>query len=191
MLREKKLLELTHLDGLTGMYNHVYMQELLETEIQRAIRHGHTLSVLMFDIDYFKKVNDEFGHQAGDEVLKKIATVVTKTIRTNDLAARYGGEEFLLIFPETGSEGAIQLAERLRKNIENMKVVIPGNGKIRITISIGLVSCDARYDHYTKEHIITVVDEALYLSKGEGRNRITAIELEGEGSNRLTTVTIE
>jgi diguanylate cyclase (GGDEF)-like protein len=162
------------------MYNHAHMQELLDIEIDRARRHKHVLSVLMFDLDHFKRVNDEYGHQAGDLLLKRIAEVVAQTIRSIDMAARYGGEEFLLILPETGHEGALRLAERLRSNVSQAKTSIPGGGELSVTISIGVVTCDACFDHYDKQQIVNEVDNALYASKGAGRNRVTAVTLKGD-----------
>lgn len=176
LLREKQLYELAHRDGLTGLYNHAYMQEFLDREIERAQRHAHPLSVLMFDIDRFKQVNDTYGHQAGDTCLKQISQVVLATIRKIDLAARYGGEEFMVILPETGSDGALVLAERLRRAV-SQEVVTTAAGKITMTISVGAVSCNGCVEHYNKRQLINAVDKAMYESKYAGRDLVTAVTL--------------
>ncbi|MGD8742231.1 MAG: GGDEF domain-containing protein [Granulosicoccaceae bacterium] len=173
LLREKQLFELSHRDGLTGLYNHAYMQKLLERELARAQRFERPLSVLMFDIDHFKQVNDSYGHQAGDAVLKRIGEVVLREVRRIDLAVRYGGEEFLVILPETGSDGAVVLAERLRLAVAREKVLAAA-GDISVTISIGVVTCE---DCYDKHKVVAAADKALYASKDGGRNQVTAVAL--------------
>jgi len=180
LLQEKQLFELAHRDGLTGLYNHAYMQEFLDREIERAQRHSHPLSVLMFDIDHFKKVNDTYGHQAGDTCLKQISQVVLQTIRKIDLAARYGGEEFMVILPETGSDGALILAERLRSAVAQ-EVVSTAAGKISMTISVGIVTCNACTECYDKQQLVSTVDKAMYESKYAGRDQITAVSLNASG----------
>lgn len=176
LLREKKLFELSHRDGLTGLYNHAYLQEYVERELERAQRYGHSLSLIMFDLDHFKNVNDKYGHPAGDAVLKNVSEVVTKTVRNIDFAARYGGEEFCLVLPETDDKGAIELAERLRGNIEAKKVQTKA-GNIAVTISIGVVTCEACGAKYSKSHLIDAADNALYASKAAGRNQVTSVIL--------------
>jgi diguanylate cyclase (GGDEF)-like protein len=178
LLLEKKLVEQTHRDSLTGLYNHAYMQQLLDIELERSRRYGHMISILMFDLDHFKRVNDVNGHQAGDIVLKRVAEVVSQTIRIEDIAARYGGEEFLVIFPETGGKSAFHLADRLLNNVSQTKILIPDGTDISVTISIGVVTCDACQPHYNKHQIINKVDKALYASKEAGRNRITVVSLQ-------------
>jgi diguanylate cyclase (GGDEF)-like protein len=149
------------------------MQKLLERELARAQRFERPLSVLMFDIDHFKQVNDSYGHQAGDAVLKRIGEVVLREVRRIDLAARYGGEEFLVILPETGSDGAVVLAERLRLAVAREKVLAAA-GDISVTISIGVVTCE---DCYDKHKVVAAADKALYASKDGGRNQVTAVAL--------------
>jgi diguanylate cyclase (GGDEF)-like protein len=177
LLREKQLVDISNHDGLTGLYNHAYMYEYLDIEMERSRRHGRQLSLLMFDIDYFKKVNDNFGHPAGDEVLQRVAKVISQTIRMIDTAARYGGEEFLVILPETGNDGAIVLAERLRNTIAAAKVLSASGVEISVTISIGVATCESCYDRYNKHKILTEVDKAMYASKDAGRDRVTAVTL--------------
>lgn len=176
LLREKQLFELAHRDGLTGLYNHAYMQEFLDRELERSRRHGHPISVLMFDIDHFKKVNDTYGHQAGDEALIRISDVVAQTVRKTDLVARYGGEEFMVILPETGTDGAGVLAERLRMAISEEEVFTQ-TGSVRMTISVGIVTCDDCADSYDKPQLINAADRAMYESKSGGRNMVTAVTL--------------
>jgi diguanylate cyclase (GGDEF)-like protein len=176
MLREKQLFEQSHYDGLTGLYNQAYMQVLLDREIERSQRHGRLFSVLMFDLDHFKNINDTYGHQAGDAVLKHVSEVTLQTTRISDFAARYGGEEFLMILPETDHEGALILAERLRSNISGA-VVSTNAGEISVTISVGVLTCDGCGDRFDKQQIVEAVDQAMYASKNGGRNRVTATNL--------------
>jgi diguanylate cyclase (GGDEF)-like protein len=176
MLREKQLFEQSHRDGLTGLYNHAYMQMLLDREIERSQRYGRVFSLFMFDLDHFKNVNDMYGHQAGDEILKQVSEVVIQTMRQSDLVARYGGEEFLVILPETDSEGASVLAERLRRNISELMVSIVAE-EISVTVSIGVLTCNDCGDHLDKHQIVEAADKAMYASKNGGRNQVTAVIL--------------
>lgn len=151
-------------DGLTGLYNHKKSFDMLDSEILRAKRYGHMLSIIMLDIDFFKKVNDNYGHQMGDAVLKEVSKEIAKTIRNIDIAGRYGGEEFLIVFPEISKQDVIIGAERLRKNIENLKFE---NG-LQVTISGGI----AVYSNESILEIIKIADQNLYKAKHNGRNRI-------------------
>lgn len=157
-------------DTLTGLKNRRAFDTRLHEELQRAERYGRSLSLLMMDIDHFKQVNDSFGHQAGDSVLRTIATKITEIIRPADHAYRYGGEEFAIIAPETTIEGAHSLAERIRSVIENTSFPIPCNEDISITISIGISAFPNDTD--TQESLIRWADTALYEAKGSGRNRV-------------------
>ncbi|TDY00574.1 GGDEF domain-containing protein [Thiohalophilus thiocyanatoxydans] len=174
LLREKELFELSHQDGLTGLFNHAYMQTLLDNELERARRFERPLSVLLFDLDHFKQVNDNYGHQAGDKVLRHVGEVILSEIRQIDLAARYGGEEFMVILPETDAEGAQVLAERLRCAI-SQKTVSTSAGEVHVTISVGVATCNSCYE---KHDVIEVADNALYTSKANGRNQVTRFTLE-------------
>jgi diguanylate cyclase (GGDEF)-like protein len=176
LLMEQQLVEQSHRDGLTGLYNHAYMQELLERELSRARRYKRPLSVLMFDIDLFKQVNDTFGHLAGDDTLRNIARLLQHHARKEDIVARYGGEEFMLILPETDKEGAAIMAERLRAEVAAMRVATE-SGEFGVTISIGVAGYDASGREISKRDIIQTVDKAMYTSKNEGRNRVTVVAL--------------
>ncbi|TAK02676.1 MAG: diguanylate cyclase [Candidatus Manganitrophaceae bacterium] len=157
-------------DGLTGVYNHRRFQERLQEEFLRSARHPEPFSILMIDIDYFKKINDTFGHPAGDAVLKIIAKLLVKMVRKLDMVARYGGEEFVVLLLKSDSMQAWQMAERIRKTIESAPIDWQGQ-KIEATVSIGVAS---QPDDATKrEELIACADKALYSSKRAGRNRST------------------
>jgi diguanylate cyclase (GGDEF)-like protein len=148
-------------DSLTGISNRRHLFEVLAVETEKARRYGSSFSLLMFDIDYFKKLNDTYGHQHGDEVLKKVAEVLKSSIRTVDVAGRYGGEEFLVILTESDIDGSIAVAERIRREaakIDNGPVTISGG----VTI----------YSGETAEDLLKKADMLLYRAKNEGRNRV-------------------
>ncbi|MCG5525183.1 GGDEF domain-containing protein [Ectothiorhodospira haloalkaliphila] len=174
-------------DGMTGLFNHAHMQELVEREIQRSRRYRNAFSLLMLDIDHFKQVNDTHGHPVGDEVLSHIAQILTDLARQPDLAARYGGEEFLLVMPETGPEGALMVAERLRQEIKDNPVEVGGT-HIPITVSIGVASCPAHTPPPSRQSMIRIADEALYASKRNGRDRVTQQVIDGKTSRSLRRV---
>ncbi|MDT8405559.1 GGDEF domain-containing protein [Sulfuriflexus sp.] len=176
LLKEQQLFEQSHRDGLTGLYNHTYMQELLDRELSRAQRHKRPLSILMFDLDHFKHINDTYGHLAGDDMLQNIARVVQRSARKEDMAARYGVEEFMLILPETDKEEASIMAERLRSDVASTRIATDA-GELGITISIGVVSYDSYGSEITKRNIIRTADKAMYISKNGGRNRVTVVDL--------------
>ena len=159
---------LSRTDRLTGLNNRGYWEECLIAEFKRVHRTKAPCTLVLFDIDHFKKVNDTYGHQAGDEVIRVTAKLLTECKRTTDIAGRYGGEEFAVILIDTVPEGAMVFAERLRKQVENHTVTHDGKD-IRFTISLGLAQCseDIR-DH---PHWIECSDQALYKAKQSGRNR--------------------
>lgn len=165
-----KLEKLAHHDALTGLCNRLNFDERLQNEMNRAFRYKRTVSLLMLDIDLFKKVNDTYGHQAGDAVLKSIADIISNSIRQSDYAARYGGEEFSVILPETEQTEAIELAERIRVAVEHKEFEISQSEAIYLTISIGVGSSSQRIA--SPELLIQVADGALYNAKKNGRNQV-------------------
>ena len=154
-------------DSLTQLFNHRHTMESLQSEIKRAYRYHHPLSIMMMDLDHFKKVNDIYGHQVGDEVLITTAQIIKNNLRNVDIAGRYGGEEFLLILPQTDLQNSLQVAQRIRLQIEQANFK---QQDLKITISIGV----AQYNDEDMEHFIKRVDSLLYLAKNNGRNRIEA-----------------
>ena len=162
--------EISNRDGLTGIYNRRYLENRLSSEYDRTRRYGGTFSMILFDLDFFKKVNDTYGHLAGDKVLVEISARVRDMLRSSDVIGRYGGEEFVLILPETPLEGARQIAERLREAVA-LAPVIFDTTPIRVTISMGVTEYQADMDDYAT--LTHQSDVALYASKGAGRNCVT------------------
>jgi diguanylate cyclase (GGDEF)-like protein len=175
--KEIKILSTT--DPLTGSYNRSYMQERFPWEIRRAKRYNRSLSVVMCDIDHFKSVNDTYGHQMGDTVLKELVRGIKESVRQEiDWVCRYGGEEFLIVTPETDIAGASVMAERLRDAISKKKFRRKGI-EIGITISFGVTGFDMETpDHkITPENMVSKADEYLYQAKQAGRNRVRSGQL--------------
>jgi diguanylate cyclase (GGDEF)-like protein len=161
-------------DRMTGLYSHYFFEKTLEEEMERARRYKATFSLVMFDIDHFKKFNDTYGHVQGDRIIKEIARLLTQSVRQVDFPARYGGEEFAVILPSVEAKGALVVAERLRKRVE--KHEFPGdNGPLHVTISVGVAQFDQEAS-YAPSEIVRETDKALYQSKERGRNRVTAAE---------------
>ncbi len=161
-------------DTLTGCYNRGFLTEHLPKEIKRARRYGHDLSVLLCDIDHFKKVNDTYGHQAGDAVLKTFAKILMDSIRNGvDWVSRYGGEEFLVVLPETPFQGAVLVAERLRANVAEAVMDTP-EGALHITASFGVTgfSADTPEPRVSPDAMVKMADDKLYQAKNEGRNTV-------------------
>jgi diguanylate cyclase (GGDEF)-like protein len=161
----KKMKQLAVTDTLTGIYNRYYFNTALEKEIYRAHRYGRSFALLMFDLDYFKKVNDTYGHAIGDTVLTSLSNLVASCLRESDIFARIGGEEFVIILPETGEELSLEIAERIRKNVETHSF----EQVKQMTISIGLVR---HRPEEGLEELLKRVDSALYTAKNSGRNRV-------------------
>ena len=172
-----RLKELVYRDGLTGLYNHRYFQESLGNELSRANRYQSSVSLIMFDIDFFKKVNDTHGHPAGDLVLMNIARAVMGAVRPCDIVARYGGEEFAVILPETGAAGANVFAARLRRCVEGIATLVDGQ-QIYVTVSAGATTYTQKGSAVTKDALIETADRGLYMSKQNGRNQVTVLEPE-------------
>ena len=164
------LRELSGTDELTKLFNRRRFMENFRSEFTRAARYKHALSFVIFDIDYFKLINDHYGHMAGDNVLVQVASVMAGTMRKCDVMGRYGGEEFTLLLPETGLKGALPYAERIRKQIESGKFQ-EGNKLLKITLSGG-IACYPDHDVQTVDELLRKADEALYRAKANGRNRI-------------------
>jgi diguanylate cyclase (GGDEF)-like protein len=156
-------------DGLTGLYNHKHFQEKLNEEFQRIQRIPQTVSLMLMDIDYFKKINDTYGHPAGDIILKKLAQIFKKKLRGIDIIARYGGEEFAAVLIGTEIGGARKMAERLRTTVMESIFLVEGQ-KIPVTLSIGLAAHP--HDAGTRDDLIARADQALYYAKENGRNRV-------------------
>ncbi|MFW2366765.1 MAG: HDOD domain-containing protein [Desulforhopalus sp.] len=170
--KNRRLRDLVNIDGLTGVYNHRYFQHSLDQEISRTIRHRSSLSILLIDIDHFKKFNDTFGHQAGDFVLTEFADCIRTNIRQYDTLARYGGEEFVVILPETNNEQGLCVAEKLRTIIEKHSFSNEGE-TYHVTASFGQASADpADDDDFSKNELISQADKALYEAKKKGRNQV-------------------
>ncbi len=157
-------------DGLTGLATHRAFQERIADEILRAARYHKTLSLVMVDIDHFKHVNDQYGHLAGDAVLKEIARILSRNCRETDFAARYGGEEFCLVLPEMTLEDASAKAEEIRKQIESSEIRADA-AVLRVTASLGCASFPV--DAQSANQLVRNADQRLYRSKSEGRNRVT------------------
>jgi diguanylate cyclase (GGDEF)-like protein len=159
---------MTIMDGLTSIHNKRYFVEQLERELSRAVRHGRPLAVVMCDIDHFKAVNDEYGHLAGDHVLKEVAQLAKSRLRPDDVIARYGGEELALILPETDLGGGVLIADELRKMIATATFVFEDED-IDVTISCGVAQLDVGWSSYD---FVKAADEQLYAAKHAGRNRV-------------------
>ncbi|GJQ58688.1 MAG: diguanylate cyclase [Candidatus Scalindua sp. AMX11] len=170
----RKVLHLSLTDSLTGGYNRTYLTEHLPNEIKRAKRCGHSLSIVLCDIDNFKRVNDTYGHGAGDQVLQAFAQCISESIRRDvDWFVRYGGEEFLIVFPETDIKTAHFLAERLRAKISQASIDI-NQKKITITASFGLTGFENETpdEKISPDYLIAIADKFLYKAKEQGRNRV-------------------
>ncbi len=165
----EEIYRMTIVDGLTQIHNKRYLFEALERECIRARRHGRPLSLVMFDIDFFKRINDQYGHLAGDYALRELARIVQERIRREEIFARYGGEEFSIVLPETDIDGAQALAEDIRKRVQEHTFVFQGE-TIPLTISLGaarLMEADR-----SAQDLIQRADERLYEAKHTGRNRV-------------------
>jgi diguanylate cyclase len=168
-----KLRELSIRDGLTQLFNRRHVEEALATEFNRARRYNNKLSVILTDIDFFKKVNDVHGHLAGDEVLRVVSQRLTDGLRGSDILGRYGGEEFLVVLPETDIQGAHVLAERLREAVQATPIEAEGQS---LTINISLGISELRDATSTYEQLIAEADLSLYQSKDNGRNCTTIFQ---------------
>jgi diguanylate cyclase (GGDEF)-like protein len=170
----EKLRELATRDELTGLLNRREMRRILSEETARHLRQGEPLALAMMDIDHFKTVNDTFGHKVGDDVLRWMAQLITENMRSTDMFARYGGEEMAVILPQTNSEDAFRVMERLRHLVATTGFQVDRAGRrpidIQLTISMGIASVPE--DANSDEQLLVAADRALYQAKRRGRNRI-------------------
>jgi diguanylate cyclase (GGDEF)-like protein len=164
--------QLAYLDGVTGIFNRRYFEMRITEEIARSVRHSLTFSVIMVDIDYFKELNDEFGHLLGDEVLRQVSGILTQQLRKSDVPSRYGGEEFAIIALETDLESALTVADKLRRVVESWH--FPGVAR-PVTISAGVAEFPAQGG--TRDDLVKSADEALYAAKQTGRNRVVTAQM--------------
>ena len=173
LMEQKKRIEVlneqaTH-DGLTKLINYQHFQNIMDDELYRSKRYRFPLTLMMLDLDYFKKVNDTYGHLAGDYVLRVVSEYLRQAMRQSDVVARYGGEEFAVLLPETPAEGAFILAERLREKLASVELNY-GEHKLHVTMSVGIAAYSAKDDDSNTD-LIRKADKALYLAKESGRNR--------------------
>ncbi len=166
-----EIYKLASLDGLTQIYNKKHFKELFEKELSRTTRHNIPLSLCMIDIDFFKQINDTYGHQAGDFVLSTMARDIRQELRKEDIFARYGGEEFCLLLPSTTAEACYTKANRIRETVAN-KQFLYNKQTISVTVSIGIYTIENK-EKMSVDDCIERADQKLYVSKQEGRNRVT------------------
>ncbi|WP_339133913.1 MAG: diguanylate cyclase [Candidatus Electrothrix sp. GW3-4] len=177
--QNRQLQRLSTHDDLTGLCNRRHLVASLEQEFNRCCRHGTELSLIMLDLDHFKNINDNFGHEFGDYVLKAFSTLLRTTVRKSDLVFRFGGEEFIVLLPLTGAGGAAKTAEKIRRKCEET-MIDDRNYAVKITVSIGVTSYNKEV-HQTASCMISFADEALYQAKESGRNRVVVYQ----GKNAL------
>jgi len=168
----QQTMEMAVTDGLTGLHNRRFMTMHLEQSLEQAIRHERTLAVMIADMDHFKAVNDTYGHDAGDAVLRQLADRIRAAVRGADIPCRYGGEEFVVIMPDTDLEGAAIVAERIRLRVAAEPFVLPDGRRLDRTISVGLGALHSSVD--TSELLLKRADAALYEAKQSGRNRVVS-----------------
>lgn len=168
----QELVRISSSDGLTGVANRRFFDETMALEWRRARRHSNSIAMLMCDIDFFKLFNDTYGHQAGDDCLRKVATAISvNTERPSDMVARYGGEEFVVVLPETTIGGALMVAEKIRQAIRELNIAHDSSPSGRVTMSIGIASAAPGFDN-PPDDLIHAADKALYRAKREGRDRV-------------------
>ncbi|MEA3468242.1 MAG: diguanylate cyclase [Thermodesulfobacteriota bacterium] len=171
VIRQQKLFKkLSITDDLTGLYNRRHLNNILQQEFQRSKRHKNDLSCLMLDLDHFKQVNDTYGHDFGDTVLRVFAFILKEFIRSSDYAFRYGGEEFLLLLPETDIKGALQVGEKIRLHMANEKIT-ENTISTTVMVSVGASSVHSN-EPSASDDLITFADKALYEAKMNGRNQV-------------------
>ena len=176
---QKQIYESSLRDGLTGVCNRRYFNQRIVSDLSFARRHGLWFTLMVYDFDHFKNINDTFGHQTGDQVLICVSDAVLSIIRTEDVLARYGGEEFAVIAPGTNDKGGLELARRVLKRVESMTVIAAdgSNRTIKVTVSIGTASVTPGIAA-EPDRVISVTDRNLYEAKRGGRNRVTGSVIE-------------
>jgi diguanylate cyclase (GGDEF)-like protein len=165
----QKALQSAFIDPLTKTRNRSALLGSLQREWEIARRHAQALSVIMLDVDHFKSVNDTYGHSAGDAVLEQVAKCICSSVRASDVVFRYGGEEFLILLANTENEGALQLAERVRSELQKCPCAIGSDTPLRVTASLGVATLNSNEN---KEVLLARADQAMYLAKRKGRNRV-------------------
>jgi diguanylate cyclase (GGDEF)-like protein len=163
-------------DGLTGLYNRRFTFARLDEELSRAKRHNLSIACVVIDLDHFKKVNDEYGHLAGDTALRNVSEMLLRHARKEDLPCRYGGEEFLLVLPQTHTAGAVTLTERIRESLEK-EAIRTDEGLVHITLSAGIAAFPEN-GAATPDDLLRLADAALYEAKEKGRNRVVTYSAE-------------
>ena len=173
IMKNRVLAEVSARDALTGLYNRWYVMEKIDSEINRSLRHGSPVALLMLDIDHFKRINDSFGHAAGDSVLRSFGQVLRESCRVYDVPGRYGGEEFCIVLPETRIGNTTVVAERIRQRLAESRFDV-GDDQVAITASIGIAGMDSVADEgiVSSSGLIERADRALYSAKHHGRNRV-------------------
>jgi len=173
LMQNRTLSEISARDSLTGLYNRWYVMEKIDSEMNRALRHGSPMSVLMLDLDHFKSVNDSFGHSVGDNVLKVVGQVLRESCRVYDVPGRYGGEEFCVVLPDTRVVNTQMVAERIRTRLATTELPA-GERSIVVTASIGVAGMDSVADEgvVSAAALLDRADRALYAAKNHGRNRV-------------------
>lgn len=172
MVKNATLARMSTVDALTNLHTRRYVMDCLSIEFLRARRYGTPLTVLMADLDHFKKVNDQFGHLAGDEVLRGVAELLMSELRSTDVAGRYGGEELIVLLPHNDVDGATVMAERWRELVAKKRFDLSDGREVGVTVSIGIAEYDARFD--SAYDLVAAADSSLYLAKQRGRNRVVA-----------------
>lgn len=167
--------EATH-DALSSLLNRQHFQDLAESEIQRAQRYNFTLAVIMIDLDYFKQINDQHGHQMGDMVIRETARLINQVVRDSDRVGRYGGEEFVVLVPHSGAQRAIQCAHRIHRNLQRQRVI--DGEALNLSASLGVATLSEEADSYHK--LVSLADKALYEAKKRGRNQVVLAETDGK-----------
>lgn len=172
--RVKKLESDVHRDELTGLYNRRHFNQTTQQELERTKRTGLPTSLILIDIDNFKRVNDNYGHPTGDLAIQHVANAITHNLRRLDIACRYGGEEYAIILPGTPINTAISVAGRLRKQVVTVPIILPQGRHLSLSASLGVSTADSKNTDLSMHTLVTQADKALYQAKKKGRNCVVA-----------------